>query len=88
MSSKNGPLFGKTVQVDVRKGTPLADISGAQARIQRTVAERSTAGGTLTLQAAGTLNLAAGASLDVAGGALHYSAGRIKAPSEWAGKRR
>ena len=51
---KNSPLVqdsvlrGKTVTVDISKGTPLGDYSGYEAKLGRTVAERSAVGGTVT----------------------------------------
>ncbi len=74
---KKGVLYGKKITVDARIGTPLADVSGAVARIGRSLAERSTSGGSVTLQAAGDVKVNAGASLNVAGGAVRYLPGRI-----------
>ena len=74
---KNGVLYGKTIRVDIRKGTPLADISGALDRIARTVAERSTTGGTVNLASEGNTNLAAGSRLDFSGGSILYTPGRV-----------
>ncbi len=75
---RNGVLRGKTVTVDIRKGTPLADIRGALANIRRTVAERSTRGGTVTLDSEGDVVVQPGAAVDVSGGAVHYQAGFLQ----------
>lgn len=74
---KKGSLYGKKVQVDIRKGTPLADISGAVARIERTVAERSTGGGTLNLSSEGSVEVGKGAKLDFSGGNVRYTSGFV-----------
>ena len=75
---KSGILNGKTVSVDIRKGTPIGDISGALERIGRTVRERSTAGGSLKLGSEGDVVLRRGSSLDFSGGSLLYRPGYIK----------
>ncbi len=74
---KSGVLYGKKIKVDIRKGTPLADISGALDRISRTVAERSTNGGTLNLASEGETGLAEGSRLDFSGGSIFYKPGRV-----------
>lgn len=68
-------LRGSTVWIDIEQGTPLADVSGYTARVGRTVAEKSTPGGDITLRAEGALLLNAGARLDVSGGSIAYQAG-------------
>ena len=47
---QNGPLRSQTVYVDIRQGTPLADISGEIAAIGHNVVERNLTGGTITIQ--------------------------------------
>lgn len=74
---RNGILNGKTVYVDVRQGTPLADISGAVAQIGRTVDERSTAGGSVALHSEGAVVANAGSLVDVSGGSVAYQSGTI-----------
>jgi filamentous hemagglutinin len=68
-------LRGSTVWIDIEQGTPLADVSGYIAKVGRTVAERSTVGGAVTLRSEGELVLNAGARLDVSGGSIAYQAG-------------
>jgi filamentous hemagglutinin family protein len=72
---KSGFLLGQTVTVDLREGTSLADVSAAIAQIGRTVGERSTTGGTITMKSTGDVVLREGSTLDVSGGAVHYDAG-------------
>lgn len=74
---RKGPLYAEKVKVDIRKGTPLADITGALDRIARTVAERSTAGGTLDLNAEGSVSLSAKSKVDFSGGSLLYQGGYV-----------
>ncbi|HAZ61560.1 MAG TPA: hypothetical protein DCY89_08315 [Gammaproteobacteria bacterium] len=72
---KTGGLFNARVQVDARIGTPLADVSGATARIERSLAERLGTGGTVTLRSAGDLTLDTGSTIDLSGGVVTYQAG-------------
>lgn len=66
------PLLGRTVTVDVRVGTPLADVSGAVGQIGRTAGERLAAGGSIDLRSEGDVALAPAARLDVSGGTVRY----------------
>ena len=85
---QNGPLDGQTVYVDIRangtrpdgtawQGTPLADVSGEIAAIQRNVLERNLTGGSINLLSHGDVIVAGGSMLDVAGGAIHYTGADI-----------
>lgn len=70
-----GALRGETVWVDLRKGTEIADVSGFAALVGRTVAERSAAGGSVTLRADGDIVLREGSRVDVSGGYVRYADG-------------
>jgi filamentous hemagglutinin len=72
---KSGALLGKTVTVDLREGSTLADVSGAVASVAHTVAERSTVGGSVSFRSSGDVVLRQGSSVDVSGGSLAYAAG-------------
>lgn len=72
---RNGPLRGETVTVDIRKGTPLADISGYLGQVARSVGERTAAGGSVTLRSEGDVILREGSLIDVSGGSVNYAAG-------------
>lgn len=74
---RDGVLYAQKIRVDIRKGTPIADISGELERIARTVAERSTIGGTLKLASEGDAILRRGALLDFSGGSVAYRSGYI-----------
>jgi len=79
---KSGPLYKSTVQVDVCSvdqygHLPIADVSGAIARIQRSVSERNAQGGTVNLASEGDVVLNPGAQIDLSGGLIRYLGGFI-----------
>lgn len=74
---RDGVLYGKKIEVDLRKGTPVADISGALAGIKRDVAERSSVGGALNLRSEDALTIGSNAVLDVSGGQVRYDGGWV-----------
>jgi filamentous hemagglutinin len=74
---QNGPLRSKTVYVDIRTGTPLADVSGEIAAIGHNVVERNLTGGTIAVQVHGDALLAPTSLVDVAGGQIQYTAGYL-----------
>lgn len=79
---RDGPLFGETIFVDARKGTALTDIDPFLALKGKTIAERMSAGGTVTLDATrGDVLTANGAVVDVSGGSVTYEAGFVKESS-------
>src|SRR5262249_17278871 len=77
---KGGVLNGMEVTVDARLGTTLLDASGYIGAIQRTVAEKATTGGNITLSSQGDLITRAGSVLDVSGGGYRYTVGRSGTP--------
>lgn len=72
---RDGPLRGQTVIIDSRVGTPLANVAGDIALIQRNVLQRTTSGGSIVLDSGGDVVVAAGSKLDVSGGAVTYTPG-------------
>ena len=74
---RDSALRGETVYVDIRKGTPLADVSGYVDLIERDVSERNLAGGSITLESQGDVLVAQGATLDISGGSVTYRDGYI-----------
>lgn len=74
---RNSFLYGKTITVDVRKGTPLVDYSGKEKLIGRTVAERTADGGTVKLNSEGDIVTRKNSVIDLSGGSLSYQAGYI-----------
>lgn len=75
---RDGPLRGETIVVDVREGTPLADISGQVDAIGRTVGERTATGGTIRLRAEGDVVVEDGATLDFSGGLVSFQGGVLQ----------
>lgn len=84
---RNGPLYGQTVYVDVRQtgmldgtpwvGSPIGDLSGYVAAIQRPVAERSLTGGSISLNSDGGVFVSKGANLNISGGGIAYQSGYV-----------
>ena len=79
----NGFLKGKKVWVDVREigadgKIPVADLKGYVDQIARTVDERTTAGGSVTIRSEGDIVLREGARIDVSGGSVRYQDGFVK----------
>jgi filamentous hemagglutinin family protein len=80
---KNGILHGATVAVDIRDigadgRIPIADLSGALARIARNIDERSTEGGSIALSSSGDVIARPGSVVDVSGGSVAYRDGFIE----------
>jgi filamentous hemagglutinin len=89
---RNGSLRGQTVTVDLREhgtredgstwvGTPLANLSGYLAVIERNVGQLTVAGGTVTIQAGEAVIMQDGAVVNVAGGYQDYGAGFVETTS-------
>ena len=74
---KKGVLFGKTVQIDVRDGTPLTDIQPAKDSMQHGLAERLGKGGVIKLQSEGDVAVNNSAVLDFSGGSVTYLDGQV-----------
>lgn len=72
---RTGILAGQKVLIDIRKGTPLADVSGYIAGLQRGIAEKSSTGGSVVLKSEGDVIARQGSTIDVSGGSLSYAAG-------------
>ncbi len=78
----NQPLYGTRIWVDLRDGIepgdgrqPFADVSAYVPSIQRTVQEKSTASGNISLRSEGDLIAHAESRLDVSGGSVLNSGG-------------
>jgi filamentous hemagglutinin len=74
---RDGILFGKTILVDIRKGTPIADIQPDIDAIQRTLGERVAKGGEINLGSEGDVIVQHNSVLDFSGGAVTYLDGFI-----------
>ena len=69
---RDGALRGKTLRVDVRKGSPLLDISGALGSVKRTTRERLSTGGTVRLVSDGDLVAGSDSTINIRGGRVNY----------------
>lgn len=72
---RDGILAGQKVLIDIRAGTPLADVSGYIAGVQRGIAEKGAVGGNVTFKSEGDVILRQGSTVDVSGGSLNYAGG-------------
>lgn len=70
---RNGILYGQTVYIDITKGTPIANYSGAEAGIARGVLERTSTGGQVLVASSGDATMNPGASVNISGGQVNYS---------------
>lgn len=70
-------LVGKTIYIDSKLGTRLADVSAYFGAIERTVAERSTLGGSVEIFSQGDVLMHRNSVIDVSGGTVDYLAGEI-----------
>ena len=73
---RDSALRGKTIQVDGRKGTEIANIEGWLALRESGVGEKTTAGGQISVFADGEIRQQ-GARLDVSGGSVRFAAGYV-----------
>jgi filamentous hemagglutinin family protein len=72
---KNGYLINQEVTVDVRKDSPLLfDVSGKIKAIKRSVLEKATAAGAITVNTGEFISVA-GSKVDVSGGGIRYGDG-------------
>ena len=87
--NRDGPLRGKKAYLDIGraldnaaagKNTLIArdSLESYRARIQRSVAERSTGGGVVRVRSQGEVILERGALLDVSGGSIRYTPNAVK----------
>ena len=86
---RTGPLRGTDLNIDVRRtgsvgdwqwiGTPLGDVTGYAALIEKGVGQLTLAGGTVDLKAGGSIVTQGGSIIDVSGGFVEWQAGTTKA---------
>ncbi len=74
---RNSPLYGTTVNIDIRKGTPVANISGWLDLIQYNLGQMNAAGGTVNVSADGAIIQRAGSKINVDGGWVDYQSGYV-----------
>ena len=87
--NRDGPLRSQKVYVDINRalanansGTPTLiakdSLQAYQARLERTVAERSTEGGVVRVNSQGEAIIGPGAVIDISGGSLNYTPSSVK----------
>jgi len=77
-TQRDGALRGKTVVVDARVGTKIANVASAIAAVPKSVAQRTSAGGHATFESEGDVVLQQGATVDVSGGQTVYDGGFLQ----------
>ena len=88
-ANRQGELRGEKVYVDINRALANADAGDSTliardalesnlARLQRTAAERSTSGGTVTVKSQGEALLDSGALINLSGGSVQYTAANVK----------
>jgi filamentous hemagglutinin family protein len=85
---RTGPLRGTDLNIDVRRtgsvgdwqwiGTPLGDVTGYAALIEKGVGQLTLAGGTVDLKAGGSIVTQDRSIVDVSGGFVEWQAGMTK----------
>ena len=74
---RDGVVQGDSLSVDARVGSTLADVQTAIDNIERSVNERLSTGGTITLGSEGTVDVGRGAEIDISGGQVRFESGVI-----------
>ena len=74
---RNSFLRNQKIRVDVRQGTPFANIEGVATQVGRTVAEKTSAGGTISVRSEGDIVMREGSALKITGGSIRYLDGYI-----------
>jgi filamentous hemagglutinin len=74
---RDGVLRGKKVYIDLRQTADITDVAPFRAQVQRTIAEKSTAGGSIQLKSEGDVVVGNHTRLDVSGGSIRYTDGTV-----------
>lgn len=88
-ANRNGVLRGEKVYLDVERALARArsgestliaedSLEAYQARLGRTVAERSTQGGTVNIRSQGAVILETGSTINLSGGSVEYTGATVK----------
>lgn len=87
--NQTGPLRGKTAWVDIQQALDNAEagvdtliakdsLQAYGARLERTIAERSTAGGKVVIDSTGSVVVDNGATINLSGGSVDYQQATVK----------
>jgi hypothetical protein len=79
MLLRDSALYGKKIRVDVRKGTPIANIDGWLKLVEYKIDEVNTAAGTISINSQGAVIQRAGSLLSLDGGGVSYLPGYANA---------
>ncbi|MCQ9375568.1 filamentous hemagglutinin family protein [Methyloversatilis sp. XJ19-13] len=74
---RDGVLYRENIRFDAREGIEVANVTDFYNLVERSAAELSTAGGSITLRSDGAVVVADDARLDVSGGSVRYREGTI-----------
>lgn len=85
----NSPIYGENLYIDIRQygtrsdgspwvGSPIGDLSGYLASIQRNVFERNLTGGTVTMNTTGSVIASKDSTINVSGGSITYQSGYLQ----------
>jgi filamentous hemagglutinin family protein len=74
---RDSVVRGQTISIDIRKGTPLGNVSGYLALVEQNVGQRTAAGGTVKFSSDGDVIINQGASVNVSGGKVTYKDGYV-----------
>jgi filamentous hemagglutinin family protein len=74
---RNSALRGTKVNIDIRKGTAIANVSGWLNQLAHNVGERTATGGTVSIVSEGDIIQRGGSKVDVSGGWVRYRDGYI-----------
>ena len=90
---RQGVVRGTSITLDARRkgvwnglswvGTPLGDVSGYLGIIERTVAELTTPGGSVSISAGESVAMQPGSLIDVSGGTKIHAEGRVQTTRLW-----
>jgi filamentous hemagglutinin family protein len=74
---RDSPLYATRVNIDIRKGTGAANVSGWLGLVGQGLGQVNAPGGTVTLSADGAIIQRAGSKIAVDGGSVEYLAGHV-----------
>ena len=74
---RNGAIRDKTLIVDVRRDTEFLNADTAKASISRSVGERMSAGGEVSIASTGNVTIENGATIDISGGDVEYEGASV-----------
>ena len=75
---RNGFLWGKNVNIDIRHGSAMVNYSGEEPQIARGVNELTSAGGSVNLVSTGDVVAKAGSRINLSGGQINYAGAVIQ----------